>query len=155
MLLMNLLLALAWLMLTNDTSVWNFLLGAALGFVVLGLAERPFRGSRYFARVANTLIFAGVFFLELIKANLRVAADVVTARHRMHPAVIAMPLEGETDIEIVILAILITLTPGQLALDLSSDRRVMYVHTMYAEEEEEERRRFKEGLERRLLEITR
>ena len=58
------------------------------------------------------------------------------ARPRLSAAVqiagvIAIPLEARTDAEIVLLANLITLTPGTLSLDISADRKVLYVHAMY------------------------
>jgi multicomponent Na+:H+ antiporter subunit E len=37
--------------------------------------------------------------------------------------VIALPLDAKTDLEITILASLISLTPGTLSLDVSEDKR--------------------------------
>lgn len=155
MLLLNLLLALAWMVLTGDTGAGNFLLGAGLGFVLLWLAERPVAKSPYFGKVAKTIAFAGFFIWELVRGSARVGLDILTPSHRVHPAVIILPLEARTDGEITLLACLITLTPGVLTIGISPDRSVMYVHTMYAAEEEEERRQIKDGFERRLLEILR
>jgi multicomponent Na+:H+ antiporter subunit E len=73
------------------------------------------------------------------------------------PGVVAIPLDARTDAEIVLLANLITLTPGSVSLDLSEDRRVLYVHAMYIDggDVEAYRRAVKEGLERRVLELLR
>ncbi len=73
------------------------------------------------------------------------------------PGVIAIPLDAHTDAEITLLANLITLTPGSVSLDLSEDRRVLYVHAMYIDggDVEAYRRAIKEGLERRVLELLR
>ena len=73
------------------------------------------------------------------------------------PGVVAIPLDARTDAEIVLLANLITLTPGSVSLDLSEDRRVLYVHAMYIDggDVEAYRRSVKEGLERRVLELLR
>jgi len=73
------------------------------------------------------------------------------------PGVVAIPLEARTDAEITLLANLITLTPGSVSLDLSEDRRVLYVHAMYIDggDVEAYRRSVKEGLERRVLELLR
>jgi multicomponent Na+:H+ antiporter subunit E len=51
------------------------------------------------------------------------------------------------------LANLITLTPGSLTLDISADRKVLYVHTMYAQDIDQIRLEIKD-LERRVLEVT-
>ncbi|MCC7423674.1 MAG: Na+/H+ antiporter subunit E [Planctomycetaceae bacterium] len=73
------------------------------------------------------------------------------------PGVIAIPLDVRTDAEITLLANLITLTPGSVSLDLSADRRTLYVHAMYIDggDVEAYRRSVKEGLERRVLELLR
>lgn len=73
------------------------------------------------------------------------------------PGVVAIPLDARTDVEIALLANLITLTPGSVTLDLSEDRRVLYVHAMYIDggDVEAYRRSVKESLERRVLELLR
>jgi multicomponent Na+:H+ antiporter subunit E len=75
----------------------------------------------------------------------------------MRPGVVAIPLDVQTDAEITLLANLITLTPGTLSLDVSTDRRVLYIHVMYIDNDDVEavRRKIKEGFERRVLEVLR
>ncbi|MBI2997309.1 MAG: Na+/H+ antiporter subunit E, partial [Deltaproteobacteria bacterium] len=84
-----------------------------------------------------------------------VAHDVLTPPFYMRPRVLALPLDALTDIEITLLANLISLTPGTLSLDVSSDQRVLYVHAMYAADAEAARREMKDGLERRMLRLLR
>jgi multicomponent Na+:H+ antiporter subunit E len=75
----------------------------------------------------------------------------------MRPGVIAIPLNARTDVEITLLANLITLTPGTLSLDVSADRSVLYIHVMYIDNDDIDavRRKIKEGFERRILEVLR
>jgi multicomponent Na+:H+ antiporter subunit E len=47
------------------------------------------------------------------------------------------------------------LTPGTLSLDLSEDRRVLYIHVMFLDDIEKTRHQIKQGLERRVLEVMR
>lgn len=153
--LLNILLALTWTALTGVFTPVTFLLGFALGFLALQVARQPLGHTGYFStlpRVASFLLF---FLGEMILANLRVAADVLTPRWHMRPRVLAVSLDAATDVEITLLANVMSLTPGSLSLDVSSDRRVLYIHDMYAEDPERVRRQVKEGFERRLLRITR
>ena len=104
------------------------------------------------------IVYFILFFLwELFIANLRVAFDVLTPPYQMRPAIIAVRLDVETDAEITLLTNLISLTPGTLALDISADRTVLYVHTMYIDEDDIDgaRQRIKDGFERRVLEVLR
>ena len=79
---------------------------------------------------------------------------MVTPTHYMKPAVIAVPLDARTEGEIALVANLISLTPGTLSLDVSSDRRVLYLHVMYLDDLEQTRAQIKQ-FEARVLELLR
>ena len=152
---LNLALALAWAALTGNFNPNNLLTGFALGYGALFVVRRALEPSNYFLKVWQVLGF-GLFFLwELILANLRVAHDVLTPRDYMKPRVIGLPLDARTDAEITALAYFISLTPGTLALDVSTDRSMMFIHAMYAPDADALRREIKQGLERRLLRLMR
>jgi multicomponent Na+:H+ antiporter subunit E len=91
------------------------------------------------------------FLRELVKANLRLALDVATPRFNMKPGIIALPLDATTDGQILLLSMLINTTPGSVALDVSPDKKVLYVHVMYMDTPDGARRDIKEGFERRVL----
>ncbi|MFO7623255.1 MAG: Na+/H+ antiporter subunit E [Anaerolineales bacterium] len=154
-LLWNLLLALAWVAATGVFSFDNLVVGFLMGFLALFISRRVVGSPRYFNKVGQVISLLGFFLWELLLANLRVAHDVLTPRHHMRPGVIAVPLDAETDNEITLLSNLLTLTPGTLSLDVSVDRKVLYVHAMYIDDAEEVRRKIKDGFERRVLEVLR
>ncbi|MBN1220685.1 MAG: Na+/H+ antiporter subunit E [Anaerolineae bacterium] len=138
---------------TGQFTLSNFVVGFGLGFALLWLSQRVMGRSIYFRKVPQIINFIGFFIWELILANLRVAYDVVTPRHYMRPGVVAIPLDVTSDAEIVLLANLITLTPGTLSLDISDDRHTLYVHAMHIDDLEQFRRDIKEGFERRVQEV--
>lgn len=151
----NCALALVWAALSADFSTGNLALGLAAGYAALWFSWRGGEDGSYFRKLPKLFLFAFFYAKELVVANARVAFDVVTPRHRSRPAVIAVPLDARTDVEILFLANLITLTPGSLVLDLSEDRRTLFVHGMFVDDAEAYRRSIKNGLERRLLEVLR
>ena len=153
--LLNIVLALIWGAFTGVISAGNLLIGFMLGYFVMLIARRALYPSSYFSKVPQALGFVLFFLKELLMANLRVAADVVTPTHYMRPRVLAVPIDARTDVEITALANLISLTPGTLSLDVSTDRRTLFIHAMYAADPDRVRREIKEGLERRLLRMTR
>ena len=73
----------------------------------------------------------------------------------MRPGIVAIPLEARTDDEITLLANVISLTPGTLSLDVSDDRKVLYIHAMFIDDEQQLRDEIKSGFERRLLDVLR
>jgi multicomponent Na+:H+ antiporter subunit E len=154
-LVLNMALALVWALLTGLFQPTNLLVGFVLGYFVLFLARRALGRTTYFIKVPRALGFLGFFLWELILANLRVAVDVLMPRPRMRPRIIAVPLDAQTPLEIVLLTNFTALTPGTLSLDVSSDRRVFYIHALYAEDPDKVIREIKDGFEQRLLALLR
>ncbi len=152
---LNLTLALLWAVATGLFNLTNLVVGFCLGYAALLLARGVFGPSAYFITMLRAVNFIAFFLKEVMIANLRVAHDVLTPPFYMQPRVIAVPLDAETDSEITLLANLISLTPGTLSLDVSADRRVLYVHAMYAADPEAARREMKEGIEQRMLALLR
>ena len=85
----------------------------------------------------------------MVRANLRVAADVLSA-NQIEPAVVGIPLDVKSDGGILLLSMLINLTPGSVTIDLSDDRSTLYVHVMHMKSADETRREIKDGFERRV-----
>lgn len=103
---------------------------------------------------AVALVALAAFFLtELARANLTITRQVLAGRNRLRPAIVALPLSVEGDIEITLFSWFVTLAPGALALDVSSDRRVLFVHTLSLETIETFRTSRKASLERWIREI--
>ncbi len=152
---MNLLLSFIWVALTGSMYYTNFVFGFLLGFFVLWIMNRNDIDQRYFYRVPKILSFIVYFLYQMVKANLQVAYDVMTPKYFMKPGVVRYPLNAATEFEINLLSTMISLTPGTLILDISEDKKTMYIHVMYLENPETFVRETKTGLERRLLEILR
>lgn len=105
-------------------------------------------------RIAGVLDLVVFFAIELTASSFRVAWDVVTPRARRSPGIVAVPLDLQSDGQITLLALLVTLTPGSLSLDVSTDRRSLYVHSMFAADPERTRQSVKQGFERRIMRIV-
>ena len=157
MLIGNLLLALAWAALQAELSLANLLTGYVLGYLILLLLTRGgvLGESRYVGKLTMALGLAAFFLRELVHANLRLARDVVSPRNRIRPGIVAVPLDAASDGEILLLTALINLTPGSVALDVSADRKLLYVHSMYVDSAEAARAEIKHGYERRVLNLLR
>ena len=153
----NVLISMLWALLTGRVSVGNLTVGFILGYFVLTLLyprQEQTRNS-YFRKSMQLVRFALFFAKELVVSSWRVAKDVVKPLPLMRPGVVGIPLDAETDLEITLLANVISLTPGTLSLDVSADRKTLYIHAMYISDPDDLRREIKDGLERRLLELLR
>ncbi len=149
----NLLLALAWMILTGDFTGPGFVVGFLFGYLCLALMQRHVPVLEGYAqRVPGMVGFVFFFFWMVIKANAVVAFDVATPNLSIKPGVIAVPLQLESDVGITLFANFITLTPGTLSLDISDDRSVLFVHAMYLDDEDELMRELKD-IERRIIKL--
>ncbi|MCK6547648.1 Na+/H+ antiporter subunit E [Myxococcota bacterium] len=144
-----------WVALTGSATAWNFVLGLALGYFALRATHGPARRAVYFRKIPEIFTFCAYFLRELVVSSLRVAHDAVTPNLHMRPAVIGVPIEATTDAEITLLACLISLTPGTLTLDVSEDRKTLFVHALFVHDYDQTRDQIRSGLERRVLRLMR
>ncbi len=101
------------------------------------------------------LSLALFFFTELLLSALRVAWLVMQPKLTLRPAIIAYPLTVTSDAQITLLANMITLTPGTLSIDVSADRKTLYVHAIDIESKEALVEAIAGGFETRVLEVSR
>jgi multicomponent Na+:H+ antiporter subunit E len=149
----NILLALAWAALQGEFSLRTLVTGQVVGYLILLALVRGgvLTTSPYIGRVHRVIGLMAFFVWELMKANLRLALDVATPRYHMKPGIIALPLDATTDSQILLLSMLINTTPGSVALDVSPDRKTLYVPVMYMDTPDAAREEIKKGFERRVL----
>ncbi len=109
--------------------------------------------STIFRLIQFLLFYVGEVFLS----TFRVAHDVLTPKDYANPAIIAFPLDAKTDFEILALANLISMTPGTLSIDVSTDRKVLYIHAMFVDDQDVEmlKKDLKVTLENKVLKLFR
>ncbi len=152
--LLNILLALAWVALTGEFTPLNLLIGFVLGLLALWFTRRNGGRPQYVIKLFVVLNFTLFFVKELVLANLRMAALSFRPKSSLRPAIVAVPLDVTSDLEITLLANLITLTPGTLTLDVSDDRQMLYVHVADIKSSPDAvRQDIKSGFERRIKEL--
>ncbi len=149
--LLNLILALVWGAVTGSFAPANLLFGFALGFTALWMVRDRFAINDV-KRPARIARLAWLFIYELVLSSIKVARDTLSPRMEFRPAIIAIPLDVEEDIGIMLLANLISLTPGTLSVDISQDRTTLYLHAMDVDDPDDLRRDIKQGFERRIME---
>jgi multicomponent Na+:H+ antiporter subunit E len=152
---LNLMFALLFALFSGGALGSGLILGFGLGYLALWLTRPLYAPSKYFQRLPRILSLLIFFLKELIYSNLMVLWDVVTPTHISQPGIVELPLSAKSDLEIFLVANLISLTPGTLSLEISPDRRHLYVHVMFLEDAAALRTHLKEGIERRILAVLR
>ncbi len=150
--LVNILLAVAWGAVTGSFSVVNLAFGFVLGLGALYLIREQINTGGYFRRASRVTGLILLFLYELVMSAWRVARIVIRPKLDLNPGFIAFPLTVESDFEIALLANLITLTPGTLSVDVSEDRKVLYIHCIDVPDPEGTIADIRNGFERKIME---
>lgn len=151
----NILLSFAWIALTGSFTFGNFAFGFIISFGILWVVHARKTEFRYFRTIGKVVRFFFAYLFEMIKSNINVAFHVVNPVSALKPGIVEIPLEAKTNLEITLLANMVMLTPGTLSMDVSTDRKVLYVHSMYIEDKQKFIDEIKTRYEKPLLEILR
>ncbi|MBV7334706.1 Na+/H+ antiporter subunit E [Chloroflexi bacterium TSY] len=154
--LINVVLAFIWSTFIALFPGFDFAIGLLIGFLGLGLYRRS-----YVVRGIRLIGFVLFVLWEILVSNFVLAWTIIQPsdklNERLDPGIVAIPLSVDSDLEIIILATVITLTPGTLSVDLGRNdagERLLYVHNLSVENVDTFRKSIKEGFERRILQIT-
>lgn len=131
---LNLILALIWGLLAADLSLGTLAAGFLLGFAALALARPFLRSGPYLRAVVWSCALVFVFLYGLLGANLQLARDILRPRPRFRPGFFHFDAADLSATQRVLLANLISLTPGTLTVDADEERRSLYIHTLYSDE---------------------
>lgn len=152
--LLTVILAIVWVILQNDVSAGMVVFGIILGIIIprttaVWWPDRP-RGFRIRKMLGYTLIV----MWDIVVANIQVAWIILTKSNaQMKPAWVEVPLDLRTPEAITLLAGTITLTPGTVSADLSTEGNSLLVHALDAPDPDAVRDEIKDRYERRLKEI--
>ncbi len=127
-------LALVYLTLTSNLELSNIVVALLLATGVVALVRPTPRPTtrRNFARSTVALI---LYIANLIRAltvsGIQVARIVLSPSLPIRPGIIAIPAETETDLGLALVTHAVTLTPGELVIEIDDDH-VMYTHALDA-----------------------
>lgn len=152
--LLNLFLGFTWMFLTVSYEPLAFLKGYFFGLLIIFVFRRFFPSRFYLLRVFAIISLILLFLKELVLSNVAVVKSVLKPKLDMRPGIFALPTVLQKDWEITILANLITLTPGTLVIDVSDDKKILYVHAMDIEDANEAIESIKNTFEKAILEVS-
>jgi multicomponent Na+:H+ antiporter subunit E len=153
MFLLNIVLAVAWMLLRDAYGPADFLTGFLIGFGVTILTERALRLGNYGHRTWRALELIGFSAWGVVRANIALITIILMPVPPVQPGIVGVPIDLRSDAAITLLAYLISLTPGTTCLDVSGDRRTIYVHTIYVSDAQAFQRVIKRELEQRIARV--
>ena len=152
--LVNIFIAVIWQFLQNSFTISSFITGFVFGMIILIILRGVLKFDLYLIKVWSVLKLILLFVLELLKANIDVIKVVLNPKQDHTPGIVAVETKLETDIEVTLLASLISLTPGTISMDFSDDGRTIYIHSIDVPDKEEMIKEIQDSFERAILEVT-
>ncbi|MGL1922071.1 MAG: Na+/H+ antiporter subunit E [Hyphomicrobiales bacterium] len=150
---LHIVLSLAWAAIAGNFSILNLFMGFLFGLLAIWLVREQLGAGLYFRKSRKIASLFLLFVYELILATVTVAVLVLKPKLDFKPGIIAYPLLVKTDVEITLLANLITLTPGTLSVDVSDDKKTLYVHAIDASDPEAIILDIANGFEKKVIEV--
>lgn len=149
----HIVLALLWCMMHSNFHPATFIVGYLLAWASTSMFIILSKYKPYRMNVWEAIKLFFVFLKEMIVANIQIAYIIISPPMNIRPGLIEYPLDIKNDGAIVLLANMISLTPGTLSVDIAEDRKYIYVHAMVMETPDRLKQKIKETFERRILKM--
>lgn len=134
----SILLLIVWLMLNSTISLGHIILGSILAIFIPLLCE-PLRVPQpKIKRPFKIVSYLFVILKDIMVANIEVALLVIGPMHKIKPGFVAVPLDLSDTLPITVLASSVTMTPGTVSAEVSTDQKWLYVHVLNMPENEQE-----------------
>ncbi|MCH1625507.1 Na+/H+ antiporter subunit E [Fredinandcohnia quinoae] len=154
-LLLNVFIAFTWMFLGNSYDFGSFFGGYLIGLLLIFTLRRYFSTRFYILNVWAVIKLMLIFIRELVLSNYAIFKVIIKPKLDIKPGIFALPTELKKDWEITVLANLITLTPGTLVVDISDDRKILYIHAMDISDVDEAIDSIKNSFEKAIMEVSR
>ena len=153
---LNLFIAALWFLLKDEPEARfsTFVSGFLVGTVILYAMHRFFGTQFYLRRVMKVLKLILLFIQELILSSVSVLKQILTPNLNITPGIFTYETKLRGDWEITTLALLLTLTPGSVVMEVSEEGDMFYIHAMDVEQTKDEVLRSIGKFERAILEVT-
>lgn len=148
------LLVIIWMLALNAFSIGGLVVAVVLG-IAIPLFTAPFWPDRPVVRFGLRLVkYILLVTGDIVIANFQIAWIILFRRNRdMRPAWLVIPLELTSTEAITMLAATVSLTPGTVSSDISTDGEYLLVHALDTADPQGEIARIKARYESRLMEI--
>lgn len=152
----NLVVAVCWLLLQAEATLFGAAVGLALGFGMLALFREVAGSGDYVRRVSAAIVFLFVFLWEFLLACWQLfRAALWLPRDRLRPRVIHYDTTGLRPLEALLLSHCISLTPGTTTVEIAPDFNHFTLHVLECDDPDRVRNTIDRTLKRGILAFTR
>jgi len=155
--LLNIFIAFLWMLLIDEDELkfTTFFTGYLVGIGIIFLMHRFFGTQFYLRRAFATLKLLLIFISELTQSSVLVLRQILSPRLKIQPGIFKYETVLQSDVEITMISLLLTLTPGSVVMEVMPEGNVLYVHAMDVENERDAILKQLKNYEKAIMEVTR
>jgi multicomponent Na+:H+ antiporter subunit E len=156
MFLVNIILAVIWIGLSQEQSGSTFFVGMVTGWILISLFEGFFQKPSYTRRTIALINYLFFFIKALVISNITILKNVIfTSNKTIEANLVEISVKGLTQLEILILTHSLTLTPGTTTIDLQVEEDKIIIHAFDGRSQAEVQKSVDMDLTRHILSFTR
>ncbi|HLR72708.1 MAG TPA: Na+/H+ antiporter subunit E [Pseudogracilibacillus sp.] len=155
--LLNLFITLLWVLLKDESELYlqtivsGFIVGA---FITLTM-RRFFGGQFYLIRVYAILKLIAIFISETLQSSIVVIKHILSPKINIEPGIFTYETTLRSEWEVTALAMLLTLTPGSVVMEINETGNVLYIHAMDINRYKGDLEKSLGTFEKAIMEVTR
>src|SRR5699024_3165923 len=155
--LLNLCIALLWMLFRDEgiLRLSTFISGYLVGIVIVFLMYRFYGKKFYLQRVYAALKLVLIFNSELFQSAYLVLKTILNPQLDLKPGIFRYETVLKGEWEVPSLALLLTLTPGSVVMEVTPEGNVFYVHAMDIKKFRGSLERSLGRFEKAIMEVTR
>lgn len=88
-------------------------------------------------RTYYTIEFIVFYLIKLVQSNIYIAYDILTPKMHTNPCLLKVPLIINSNLGLLLFSNLLSMTPGTLSIDITDDKKFIWVHVLYKKSEDE------------------
>ncbi len=153
---LSVLLLVVWMLLVNEFTFGALFLALVFAVLVPLVTSRFWPDRPRIRFGGDAAAYVAIVLFDIVVANFQIAWIILTRRNRdLRSHWLVIPTELRSAEAITVLAGTISLTPGTVSSDISSDGRALLVHALDVADPVAEVARIKQRYETRLLKVFR
>ena len=155
--LLNLFITLLWVLLKDEAELYlqTILTGFLVGAFITLMMRRFFGGQFYLLRVYAMVKLIVLFISETLQSSVVVIKHVLSPKINIEPGIFTYKTVLHSEWEVTALAMLLTLTPGSVVMEINEEGNVLYIHAMDIKRYKGDLERSLGKFEKAIMEVTR
>ncbi|WP_432361798.1 Na+/H+ antiporter subunit E [Sporosarcina sp. UB5] len=156
-LLLNLFIAFLWMTLMDEDELkfTTFFAGFLVGIGIIFFMHRFFGTQFYLRRLVKAIKLLFIFISELTQSSIVVLQQILSPKLNIKPGIFTYKTILKSDVEVTMLSLLLTLTPGSVVMEVSPEGNTLYIHAMDVEQSRAGLIKQLKNFEKAIMEVTR